>query len=106
MVTVKPRASVPWPHGTRLSYFDLDRFSGCSAPHTSCPLSDLQDTKTRNTDSFALLEMLGGRLLVHKEGLTRAEGTDNNLAAVNLVLIWFSRCLGGPSPQETDPPSI
>jgi hypothetical protein len=28
----------------------------------------------------------------------RPEGTDNNLAAVNLVLIWFSRCWAAPLP--------
>ena len=38
------------------------------------------------------LRCLAARLLVHKEGLTRPEGTDNNLAAVNLVLIWLCRC--------------
>ena len=42
-----------------LACFDLDRFSGCRiAPHPSCSLSDLQDAKTCNTGSFALLEML------------------------------------------------
>src|SRR2546423_346828 len=40
--------------------FDLDRFSGCRiAAHASCALPDLQDPKARNSDSLALLEMLG-----------------------------------------------
>jgi hypothetical protein len=44
-----------------LACFDLDRFTGCKiAPHASSALPDLQDAKTRNTDSFAFLEMLGG----------------------------------------------
>jgi hypothetical protein len=45
-----------------LACFDLDRFSGTRiTPHASCPLSNLQDTETRNTDSFAFLEMLGDK---------------------------------------------
>jgi hypothetical protein len=50
------------PERDFLACFDLDRFSGCGiAPHASCALSNLQDAKTRNTDSFALLEMLGDK---------------------------------------------
>jgi hypothetical protein len=38
---------------------DLDCFAGCRiAPHTCSSLPDLQDAETRNTDTFALLEML------------------------------------------------
>src|SRR6202035_31015 len=38
---------------------DLDCFAGCRiAPHTCRSLPDLQDAETRNTDTFALLEML------------------------------------------------
>ena len=45
-----------------LTCFDLDRFAGCRiAPHPSCPLPDLQNTKTSNPNSFALLEMLGDK---------------------------------------------
>ena len=40
--------------------FDLDRFAGCRvAPHSSWSLPDLQNAKTSNPNSFALLEMLG-----------------------------------------------
>jgi len=39
--------------------FDLDRLTRCRiAAHTSCALSDLQDTKTRDPDALTLLEML------------------------------------------------
>ena len=43
-----------------LACFDLDRFAGCRIPpHSSWTLPDLQDAKTSNPNSFALLEMLG-----------------------------------------------
>ena len=38
---------------------DLDCFSGSRiAPHASCPLPDLEDAETGNSDSFALFKML------------------------------------------------
>ena len=50
------------------------RFLTCKMPRPAIRIRSL------------FLRCLAARLLVHKEGLTRAEGTDNNLAAVNLVL--------------------
>ena len=45
-----------------LAGLDLDRFSGrWIAAHASCAFPDLQDAKTRDTDSFALLGMLGDK---------------------------------------------
>jgi hypothetical protein len=36
----------------------------------------------------------------------RPEGTDNNLAAVNLVLIWFCRCLAAPPHRKPTRPAF
>ena len=53
--------SVPWtPKSDFLAGLDLNRLAGRRiAPHASRPLSNLQDPEPRNSDSFALLQMLG-----------------------------------------------
>jgi hypothetical protein len=55
-----------------LACLDLDRFSGRGiAPHASCAFPDLQDAKTRNADSLALLEMFGNEAnQIAKESFT------------------------------------
>jgi hypothetical protein len=57
-----------------LGCFDLDRLAGSRvAAHARSALLDLQDPKTRNSDSFTLLQMFGDEAdEVAKEGLTSA----------------------------------
>ena len=47
------------PKGDFLACLDFDRLASCGiAAHAGCALSDLEDAKARDADSFAFLEML------------------------------------------------